>query len=38
MPWDGLLWIHLAQGREKWQVIINKVMNLKVHQVRGILD
>jgi hypothetical protein len=26
--WEGVDWIHLAQDREKWQALVNKVMNL----------
>jgi len=25
--WD-MDWIHLAQGRNKWQAVVNKVMSL----------
>jgi hypothetical protein len=28
--WSGMGWINLAQDREKWQVIVNAVMNLWV--------
>jgi hypothetical protein len=27
---DGVDWIHLAQDREKWQAVVNAVMNLQV--------
>jgi hypothetical protein len=27
---DGMDWIGLAQDREKWQAILNTVMNLRV--------
>lgn len=26
----GVDWIHLAQGRETWQAVVNTVMNLQV--------
>ncbi|PNF14240.1 hypothetical protein B7P43_G12210 [Cryptotermes secundus] len=26
--WDGMDWIDLAQDRDKWQALVNTVMNL----------
>jgi hypothetical protein len=28
--WEGVDWIHLAQGRDQWQTLANTVMNLQV--------
>jgi hypothetical protein len=28
--WKGMDWIHLAQDRDQWQVLVNTVMNLLV--------
>jgi hypothetical protein len=28
--WDGMDWIDLAQGRDQWRALVNKVMNLRV--------
>jgi hypothetical protein len=28
--WVGVEWIHLAQGRDCWQAVVNAVMNLRV--------
>jgi hypothetical protein len=28
--WDSMDWIDLAQDREKWRVLVNTVMNLRV--------
>jgi hypothetical protein len=28
--WDGMDWIHLAQDRDQWRVLVNTVMNLRV--------
>jgi hypothetical protein len=28
LGWDGMDWIDLAQDREQWRVLVNKVMNL----------
>jgi hypothetical protein len=28
--WKGMDWIHLAQDRDKWRVLVNIVMNLRV--------
>jgi hypothetical protein len=27
--WDGTDWIELAQDRDQWRVLVNKVMNLR---------
>jgi hypothetical protein len=26
--WEGLDWMHIAQGRDQWQALVNMVMNL----------
>jgi hypothetical protein len=28
--WEGVDWIHLAQDREQWRVLVNTVMKLRV--------
>jgi hypothetical protein len=28
--WGGMNWIKLAQDRDRWQVLVNAVMNLRV--------
>jgi hypothetical protein len=28
--WEGVDWIHLAQDRDQWQVVVNTVLNLQV--------
>jgi hypothetical protein len=28
--WKDVTWIHLAQERDKWQVLVNMVINLQV--------
>jgi hypothetical protein len=30
MGWEFVDWIHLAQDRVQWRVLVNKVMNLRV--------
>jgi hypothetical protein len=30
IEWDGMDWIHLAQDRDQWRVLVNTVMNLRV--------
>jgi hypothetical protein len=28
--WGGMVWIHLAQDRDQWRAILNKVMNFRI--------
>jgi len=28
--WEGVDWIHLAQDRDQWRVVVNTVMNLRI--------
>jgi hypothetical protein len=28
--WDGMEWIDLAQNRDQWRALVNKLMNLQV--------
>jgi hypothetical protein len=28
--WEGVEWIHLAQDRDRWQVLVNTWLNLQV--------
>jgi len=30
MVWEGVDWMHLDQGRNQWQALVNTVMNLWV--------
>jgi len=32
--YGGMDWIELAQGRDRWQVCVNAVMNLHLHNMR----
>jgi hypothetical protein len=33
---EGMDWVHLAQDRDKWQAVVNTVMNLWIHKMWGI--
>jgi hypothetical protein len=33
--WGGMDWIELAQDSDQWTVLINTVMNLRVHKILG---
>jgi len=33
--WEYADWMHLAQDRGQWWVVVNTVMNLRVQQRRG---
>jgi hypothetical protein len=28
--WEGVDWMHLAQDKDQWRVVVNTVMNLRV--------
>jgi len=30
MGWEGVDWMHLAQDRDKWQALVNTLLNLWV--------
>jgi hypothetical protein len=32
----GMDWIDMAQGRDRWKVLVHVVMNLQVHKTWGI--
>jgi len=35
--WERADWIHLAQDRDEWWVLVDTVRKLRVHERRGIL-
>jgi hypothetical protein len=30
VEWDGVAWIDVTQDRDRWQALVNAVMNLRV--------
>jgi len=32
----GMDWIDMAQDRDRWRALVNAVMNIQVHKMRGI--
>jgi hypothetical protein len=28
--WEGVDWMHVAQGRDQWRAVVNTVMNFRV--------
>jgi hypothetical protein len=36
--WEGMVWIALAHGREKWWAVVNTVMNSSGSIKCGFLD
>jgi hypothetical protein len=30
--WEGVDWMHLAQDKDQWRVLVNTVMNLRFHK------
>jgi hypothetical protein len=34
--WEGVDWMHLAQDRDQWRVLVNTVMNYRLYNMRGI--
>jgi hypothetical protein len=30
IEWVGVDWIHLAQDRDQWRAVVNRVMNIRV--------
>jgi hypothetical protein len=34
--WAGMVWIDLAQDRDRWQVLVNAIMNFGFHKMWGI--
>jgi hypothetical protein len=33
--WDGVVWMDIAQDRDQWRALVNKVLNIRVHKMLG---
>jgi hypothetical protein len=33
--WGGMFWIDLAQDRDQWRTLVNRVMSLRFHKMLG---
>jgi hypothetical protein len=36
MGWEDMDWIDLAEDRNRWQALVNMVINFGFHKMRGI--
>ena len=36
LGWGGVDWMEPAQDRERWWLLVNAVMNIRIHKIRGI--
>jgi ERCC4-type nuclease len=36
LRWGDILWVDLAQDRDRWRALVNAIMNLRFHKMRGI--
>jgi len=34
--WEGMNWINVAQGREKWWTVVNMIWTYLFHKMQGI--
>ena len=34
--WGGIHWINLVEDRDRWWAVVNAVMNVLFHKMRGI--
>jgi hypothetical protein len=30
LGWDGVVWVDMAEDRDQWRALVNKVLNLQV--------
>jgi hypothetical protein len=38
IQWEDVDWIHVAQDRDQWRVLVDTAMQIEFHKTQGFLD
>jgi hypothetical protein len=38
IEWDGVDWIDMAQNRDQWRALVNRVLNFRFHKMLEVLE